>query len=199
MDEEYQNRPHRISDLKGYILENRPKILCSLLRVIKAYYDLPEDDRPKGPTKGSFEAWASLVGGILLNAGRNDLMGNIDDIKEKDNDREEVIGFARKWFEVFLSHPMTARRVIEKVYGEFHILQKLKVEGDPDFQDVIPHSLFTMLNKEKEVEGKARALGVWLGRHKNVPYGGFRWMSYVDKGKRKPTTWRLEKLTTPMK
>src|SRR5262249_31619131 len=135
MDEEYENRPHRITDLKGHILENRPKILCALLRVVKAYYDLSEKDRPKGPTKGSFEDWAALVGGILLNAGRDDLMGNVEDLKARDSDTEEILGFVRKWFDLFQHRPVTARDVIEKAYGRSHLLKTMSLEGDARFRD----------------------------------------------------------------
>lgn len=76
-----QDRPWRRSgfrheDLRTWVDDNRSEIVWSALTLVQAWLAAGS---PLGTIKlGSFERWASVLGGILGNAGIDDFLGNLE-------------------------------------------------------------------------------------------------------------------------
>jgi putative DNA primase/helicase len=195
-EEHPESVPHRIKHLEETLLEHRPRILQELLRVVKVYYDIPEKDRPKGLTKGSFQKWSTIIDGMLQHAGRDDLLGNIQELNARDSDTEDLVRFFNNWYDHFQFRPMTAREVVVALYGQVtnsFIRSMTKELGDQDFRDSLPLSFKTSLGKASELDDKTTALGNCLKRIQNKNHGGYRLKYDPDSSKRSSGHWRLEK------
>ena len=62
--------------------ENRGSLLAAAFTLIRAYFSLSGDKRPRGRSLGSYEAWSDLLGGILEVAGVPGFLGHLDDPAE---------------------------------------------------------------------------------------------------------------------
>ena len=88
------SRPHertgfRHADLRKHARERRSDLLAAALTLARAWY---ADDCPSAdvPPFGSFEAWASTVGGVLAHAGVDGFLSNLrqSHVEKNDDDAE---------------------------------------------------------------------------------------------------------------
>ncbi|WP_040519466.1 hypothetical protein [Gordonia malaquae] len=59
----------RHSDLKGWVVENRARLLRACLVLIRAWFDAGQPVPDHSFRMGSFERWQDMIGGILMVAG----------------------------------------------------------------------------------------------------------------------------------
>lgn len=88
----------RHANLRGWARDNRPKILGALLAMCQTWIDA---GRPmSGATKGSYEHWAALVGGILESCSVPGFLANDEELRQaSDIDGAMWEAFVQQWYE----------------------------------------------------------------------------------------------------
>lgn len=96
----------RHSDLRRWVLEDRADLIHSLLVLVRAWQvaGMP------GPEirLGSFEAWSTVVGGILVAAGYEDFLGNRAEVYEESGRQlDEWRALCAAWWDTWRSEPVS--------------------------------------------------------------------------------------------
>jgi hypothetical protein len=96
-----------IEDLIPWCIQHRASIIRACLTLARAWVcaGRPRDKRLR---LGSFEAWARVVGGILLHAGISDLPLAIEESRARDVDATEHEEFINRWRETYGGTKLTA-------------------------------------------------------------------------------------------
>jgi hypothetical protein len=143
-------------DIKRWVTEHRAELVETIFVMLKAWVVAGKPIPPNLPTIGSFETWATTIGGILDFAGVKGFLGNRQYIyEEMDTENDEWKCFAKAW-NLFpaLKDFVSARTLLEAI-------EKSKI-----LQDAIPSEL------EKPVKDKnTKAIGNILQSQKNVLFG----------------------------
>lgn len=127
-DELYLRSNFRHADVEKYVLDNRPKLLRSVLVIIQYWIDQgkPESDL----TLGSFDRWAKIVGGILEAAGYQEFMGNVGQSYGGQQDLDRLWqDFFLKWQETYGENPVKASALVE-LLQEMGIAEVLLGKGN---------------------------------------------------------------------
>lgn len=129
---------YRHADLRGFVEENRPRVLGALLGLVEGW---KRAGRPLGSVGfGGFERWASVMGGIMATAGYSEWLGNLPAWRgQADDFGGELVAFATTWL---------ARHGSEWVRGA--ALYELAVEM----------GLFGWLERAKTERGKKTSFGM---------------------------------------
>jgi len=85
-----------IDDIKTYVQKERRKLVMAVLTVIEYWKSQGSQRAKKVPHIGSFESWASIIGGILESVGYMNLLQNREDTKRRGTDPLEF-----KWNEFY--------------------------------------------------------------------------------------------------
>ncbi len=98
-------------DLLGWIAHHRGEVIAALLTLVRGWIQC---GRPKGSASlGSFDSWASIIGGILECAGvRGFLDDRLDDVEVSDPEEEEWASFVFAWSERFGSERQTSKELL---------------------------------------------------------------------------------------
>jgi hypothetical protein len=118
----WMGRQFKHTDLKGWVGDNRGAIIAALLTLARAWFAA---GRPKGagPVLGSYEAWSSIVGGILENAGVAGFLGNLGSLYQfSDEEGTEWEEFLAELAGVFGPNPFTTAEVAGEL-GSLSALQ----------------------------------------------------------------------------
>jgi len=186
---------HRIPNLEEYLLRARPVILQKLLRVAKAWFDLPEEERPSGPYLGSFESWSHKIGGMLAYAQFPGFMENQEQLENRDSDTPEWIRFLAVWFAHFQDRPVEARDVIRAAYGE-DATNPLLASSHPagmvyGFKDALPGYVLDEVGKKTNGASRALRLGNILRTKVETPFGGLSLKFLPSTSGTKPNKWKV--------
>jgi hypothetical protein len=94
----WQRDNFEISNLRGWVHENRAQLIGAYLTVIQAWVTA---GRPMSKTKlGSYEDWAAVIGGILELAGQPDFLGNLQEFYDaSDNEGAAWRELVERWEE----------------------------------------------------------------------------------------------------
>ncbi len=108
-------RTYRHEDFKGWLTENRSRVIGAILTLIRAWYvdgGVPSQDK-----LASFESWAGTLGGILKTAG---IEGFLTNPREEAEDREgaEVKEFIVDWYNQFITRDTTEKAAFNFFDGE---------------------------------------------------------------------------------
>lgn len=103
----HKRKGFRIRNLIPWCVQNRANIIRACLLLVKAWVQAgkPEDERL---VAGSFEAWQSVVGGIVYHAGLTDLPLALEESRGRDVDSTEHDEFVERWAENYGPAPVTA-------------------------------------------------------------------------------------------
>ena len=85
--------------LSTWTRTNRPALVAAALTILRAYH--LADDKPPLPILGSFEAWCRMICGPLVWLGQANPLSGVDDIKEEDEDREQLRTLLFAWEAVY--------------------------------------------------------------------------------------------------
>jgi hypothetical protein len=107
--EERDNFRH--SPLLDWVRDHRAELVSACLSLIRAWIDAGQ---PAGKqTLGSFERWASVMGGILANAGvKGFLEGRAALHADADHETGDWNALCEHWWEAHGGHPVTAKDVL---------------------------------------------------------------------------------------
>ncbi|MFH1530144.1 MAG: hypothetical protein ABIK09_05340, partial [Pseudomonadota bacterium] len=154
--------------LKHWVLDNRAALVHAVLTLVQAWISR---GRPPGMrTLGSFEHWASTIGGILDVAGIPGFLENADELFDAaDLEGQEWREFTAAWWREHGATPVTAKALL------------LLATGD----ELLPYVL-----GGKNERSQAIRLGKGLMANRNRIYGDYRIMAaHVSHNQR---LWRLE-------
>ncbi len=90
----------RFPDLKGWVRENRGELVHAALTLVRAWQ---RAGSPSGTRNlGSYEAWSSVMGGLLEVAGIPGFLSNLDEFRgETDSEEEGNQAFVTAWHDKF--------------------------------------------------------------------------------------------------
>jgi len=99
--------------LPVWTMEHRPALVHAALTIARAYH--LATDKPLIPTWGSFEAWRALVCGPLLWLGLADPVRGVEELREDDEEREQLRTFLLAWHAVYANTPTTLSKVKQDI------------------------------------------------------------------------------------
>ncbi|RJO65962.1 MAG: hypothetical protein C4523_14505 [Myxococcales bacterium] len=118
------------ADLLRWTRENRAELVRALLILVKAWIQAGMPSY-HGRTKGAFEDWTQVMGGILEVAGIPGFLENEDELRENaDEELEAWREFVTTWHERFDAHPVLPNMLTELCMREDLMLGFLR-DGSP--------------------------------------------------------------------
>jgi len=98
VDRPWQRDGFRHPDLMGWVRANRPRLVAACLILCRAWIAV---GRPRGRRSiGSYEAWSQTIGGILVVAGIEGFLKNLDDMMAaSDSEGTMWRGFVAAWWD----------------------------------------------------------------------------------------------------
>ena len=147
----------RHSDIKEYVMLNRASILSAILTLARAWVVAGKPEPKDVPKLGGFEAWVSVMGGILSYAGYTGFLGNQREMYDaNDVDTPQWEGFLDAWHNIWGERPVAVATV------------SARLEQDSDFVDALPDYLAeAYLDRQKSF---VRVLGRALSSKKDTRY-----------------------------
>jgi hypothetical protein len=105
MERPWMRSKFRHADLRGWAQENRGRLVHACLTIIQAWIAA---GRPAGPIRlGTFEAWSTTMGGVLMVAGVPGFLGNSPDLyAQADDETRPWRGFVRSWWDKHHDKPV---------------------------------------------------------------------------------------------
>lgn len=179
----------RHPDLLGWATEHRAELVSAALSLIKHWLDGPsaieggyairrtgEAPLQGGPTMGSYERWAAVMGGILESCHVPGFLGNRDRLKvESDPETQEAEEFLEAWWQLE-EQPLEMREV--SALCQFGMA----------LHDHLPQDLAAASAGPRF----GRMLSVWLREHNRRWVGKFQLLA-VDGGRRRKWEVRSKK------
>jgi putative DNA primase/helicase len=174
-DMPWQRSGFRHPDLRGWALKNRGRLVHAGLTLVQAWLAA---GRPSGEANlGSFESWASTIGGILKVAGVPGFLANADQLYiQADAENQEWRAFVARWWDTHAD-------------GRVGTDQLYDIADDLAYQEGL---LVEVLGDGGERSKRTR-LGKALGRLRDRIFSGFR---IIDEGedRRGRRRYRLERV-----
>lgn len=105
----------RRPDLESFVRRHRADILERLVAMVSA----TASGQRQGPVLGGFEAWSSMIGGILESCGVPGFLANLRELRAAANPEEDALGeFYDLWYSVHGSEPVRAGALVEYFESE---------------------------------------------------------------------------------
>lgn len=93
-----EDRVFQRSNLLGYVLMQRERLVVAALTVLRAFVVAGCPPHDRGPPKGSFEAWDRIVRGAIIWAGGADPLGGVQRIRDQgDEDLDRLRTLMATW------------------------------------------------------------------------------------------------------
>ncbi len=103
---------HEIKDIVGFVISNRSYMVWCMLSFVKNWF--MNECMPGDQTLGSFENWASVIGGILKAAEVDDFLANSKDMYEQATEEmAEIEEFIPVWWEEYGNTKVSATQLAE--------------------------------------------------------------------------------------
>jgi hypothetical protein len=162
----------RHRDLRSWVRNNRPKLIRALLVLTQNWI---AEGRPAcRKTLGSFEGWASVIGGVLDAAGIPGFLDNLDELYEgADVEGRMWNEFVEAWWAEFKEQPKRPSE-LNSLCDRHEVM--LLVRGDAG-------------GKSQETK-----LGLALDRARDRTFGSYRIQLVSNKGPKKGRRYALEHL-----
>ena len=181
VEKPWERTEFKHTNLMGWARANRNHLVTAALTFIRAWIDrgMPLYDKR---TKGSYESWAGVMGGILEAVGIPGFLENENELYERVVSKTDMLGdFIRAWAAKFGSADTSA-----------HELFKLASYADSDADNALgewPNLLGDILTAQKQ-RGRQTQLGNILNKHRDKVVAGFK-VTFA-KIQRGVSFWRLE-------
>jgi hypothetical protein len=116
----------RIPDLLGWARQNRSALVSACLTIVRSWINA---GKPMGNcTLGSYEEWASVMGGIMDFVGVPGFLGNLRANDEVNSAEAEWRGFVNLWWENFQNTEVTIKQLYA-LATENELLSSVMGEG----------------------------------------------------------------------
>jgi hypothetical protein len=190
----------KIKDVLGSILRARPMIVRSLLLVAKAYFDLPEDERPIGDISigGSFDVWCRTIGGMLKYAGVEGFLGNKLKVYQKHRTNQDWADFLCTWHREHGNSQITMKILCLGLFGTTtKVLGNREFKGNEQsgniegFKQTLPDYVLGDMEKVTE-DRQPNKLAEILDRIVDRNFGGYILRKQVYHGSNTSAKWWVE-------
>ncbi|MFC1806238.1 hypothetical protein ACFL09_04570 [Planctomycetota bacterium] len=176
----------RLSDVRGYVRQNRGHLLAAAFTMIRSWYQARKPKATGVPAFGGFEQWAETIGGVLAHAGIEGFLGNLDELRTvQDDEAMQWRAFFGAWWQQFQGQPTTVADLCDKLFG-FDSLSLLP--GD------LPDALSAA--KDKGDNSLRRSMGKNLSRLAGRIFEGHKLRPAGKDGSSKSRRWRLEEISS---
>jgi hypothetical protein len=185
----FQRSGFRHDDLKAWTREHRGELLAALLTLARAWYS---KGRPRASVRplGSFESWATVMGGILEHAGISGFLANSDELhSQADGEAVQWEGFLLALDEIFDGEPFLVADIIDKLDARTWTGSPIQpTEGAQALRTALPDSLSEWLDRPGSLQ---RRLGNAFSERVGRRFGESG--VYIEKAGafRHATQWRL--------
>jgi hypothetical protein len=170
IDRPWQREGFRHPDLRSWVAEHRADLVWAALTLIQAWISKGRP-RPRLNPLGSFEAWSTVIGGILETAGVPGFLMNLNELYDTaDQEGAAWREFVALWWETFQGKDVSTKELLD-------LAEKKEVEGLP-------------LGRSESDQGQRVAFGKALAKQRDRVIGDFRLTS--GSKKQRAARWRLE-------
>lgn len=173
MDRPWLRNGFRHPDLRTFVEHERPAIIAALVTLVLAWI---QAGRPKPAARplGSFEAWSTIVGGIVEFAGYQDFLGNVVEFYEAaDSDGTLWRLFVSSWWDAYQGRTVSVK----------------------DLFDIATSIDGFSLGRGTSERGQKTVLGQSIKKHRDQIVGRFRVQEAGTYGS--GTQWRLQPVEVP--
>ncbi|WP_257455621.1 hypothetical protein [Archangium lipolyticum] len=179
LDAKMENPEERASfrhpDLKRWVKENRGQLVHAALTMVQNWV---AHGRPAGTAKsrGSFESWSRVLGGILEAAGVEGFLDPAATLANADVKGDERRAFVEQWAEQFGEQPVSARQLLDAICAP---------PVDNGYGERVPPKELEYLASvlaQGSVAGRSVKLGLWLNENRSKVVGDYR----IEEGPRDP-------------
>lgn len=183
VEKPWERTEFKHTNLMGWARANRNHLVTAALTFIRAWIDrgMPLYDKR---TKGSYESWAGVMGGILEAVGIPGFLENENELYERVVSKNDLlIDFVKAWWEVQRNRE-TARRAELGQKGKSEIdpclssyeLFKLASYADDEAQQKMGewHNLLADMLTSQKQKGRQTQLGKILDTHHDKVVAGFK-------------------------
>jgi hypothetical protein len=169
-------------NLREWVRSRRGRLVAAILTIVRSWIDA---GRPSAEvqTLGSFEKWATVVGGVLQHLGISGFLGNLDELYETSSQEEhewsQLLEALYEWTtENGKLHSFTARELSDDLRR--HADGRIAAESDEleTIRDHLPEDLRERLRYGEPI---ARSLGKAIGYREGRRFPG-GW--YVERTRR---------------
>lgn len=176
-----ENRTFRITDLDGYVLKNRRRLVIAAMRILQWHVQCGRPQRAVRPF-GSFESWSSVVRQAVIHA---DLPDPVVTVTVRDAGRSTVETFLRCWWAWNRNWQGTARHLVAAAFDDNSATGKALQEASLE-----------LVGRAGEKDGRPepQALGNALGRFQGRTFSDLRVLR-LEKREASGFAWRLEEIT----
>ena len=155
-----KSETYRHPKLADWVAHNRGVLVAAILILARHWV---VSGRPKAniPAMGTFDTWAEMLGGILVAAGVDGFLSNVDAMYDRvDPDTQSWGSFLATWFNVFRDGPVTAKDLSQRLTPN---------EGAEAcaLADVLPQEIAEALERCKS---PSHAIGKILASHQDRTY-----------------------------
>lgn len=107
-----QDRKIKKPHLERWIHDNRLMIVSALCTIVQSWIDA---DKPLYTARhwGSYEEYATVIGGILEHVGVTGFLDNVEELRERGNaEHSSWVAFVKRWWDSFGDAPVTAGEIV---------------------------------------------------------------------------------------
>ena len=184
-----EERPDRRSfrrDLVGWVSENRPRIVASVITIVRAYIVA---GNPKVAEQGTrFPAWDRMVRLPLIYAGGQDVGTKFDEAYQDDPYLSAWREVLTSWLEVFGAQPVSVAELLKRLQGGHAFEEEAKREAC----ERLSEALRSALEGQKSTRFESISVGKRLRQFENRPLGGMRLRKSV-RSHDKLNLWTVER------
>jgi len=175
VDRPWERTNFRHDNLTGWLQRHRHELVWALL-VLVQYWMVQGRPPWEGKPLGSYEAWSSVIGGILRAAGIEGFLANRDELyRRTDAETEEWRAFVSAWWDTHGDAPVRT--------GNLYELTRQ--------WDLLP-SIFAAARDDASERALKTRLGKALGQRRDRRYGDFFIRSLGHDTHHKGALYRLE-------
>jgi putative DNA primase/helicase len=194
---ELKKTAFRHPDLVGWAHENRAQLIESALVLVRHWLDGQAHLHPSGDfvrlaegryagsrTRGSFENWSRVIGGILAAADVHGFDENSEEFEVESNFEEQELGhFLATWYELGLGWMLS-----EELAHMCTLLVDPSVGAEAQtLRGALPSELAGLRGEDQLL----KALRMWLRSHRKARAAGFQ---LVDDNAPRAKRWRVRKV-----
>jgi hypothetical protein len=186
----WQGRSFRHENLRGYVRENRGRIVHAMLVLARAWVSAGRP-APSVEPLGSFEEWTKAVGGILETAGVPDFLGNLHELWDTANPEETL------WWDLlealdghYEGNAFTTKELASLLKSEYADGDFIERKSVRRIINALPERVLDKLHAGKARGAISRSLGNFFRNRKGRRFGPERWHLEEAGTRKRAKQWR---------
>ena len=186
----WQGRSFRHENLRGYVRENRGRIVHAMLVLARAWVSAGRP-APSVEPLGSFEEWTKAVGGILETAGVPDFLGNLHELWDTANPEETLWGDLLEALDGhYEGNAFTTKELASLLKSEYADGDFIERKSVRRIINALPERVLDKLHAGKARGAISRSLGNFFRNRKGRRFGPERWHLEEAGTRKRAKQWR---------